>query len=323
MYRALAMILVIFLGIPEVLATSQREAAQAAFSRANRAFDRKDYEQALAGYRRAQALFPSIKILLNIAITLDVMGRGPEAVPLLERFLEVGTSTSRKARREAQARLASLRKRLARIRVKVSPPGARVFVGQRPVTPAREEGWLYLEPGTHVVSVRKDGFITYVQKVALKRGERRDLEARLHPVKEYAPSERQTPRAVAGRQRKATWAIATLGIGLAGAAGAGALYGVGASRGSEAHDRYTGATTHSGGGTEEEVTGYREDVESARRMLTGGHVLAGAAVVAIGVSIYLFSSRSPAADTGGDQLVSSVEIVPSARGATLSIGGRF
>ena len=309
-----------------VLARPDKEAARAAFARANRAFDARKYREALVGYRRAHALFPSLKILLNIGITLDVMGRGPEALSCLERFMKEGTSESKKARREARARLEKLKRRLARVRIKDLPGGAGVWVGDRSVDRAQAAQGIYLEPGIHRVSVRRDGSPPQVQEVTLRPGELRDLEARLRPmagpageVKEFRPPRQRAPSPDAGYGRRTTWAYVTLGLGLACVAGASVIYGLGASRGSAAHELYTEATGRSGGGTAEEVTRYREDVESARAMLTGGHVLAGAALVAAGVSIYLFSSRT----TRRDQTVSSVGIIPAPSGAALAIGGRF
>ena len=324
---AVILIAIMAMASARVQARPNKQAAQSAFSRANRAFDGKNYEEALVGYRKAQSLFPSLRILLNIGITLDVMGRGPEALPYLEKFLQAGGEASNKARREARARLVKLIRRLARVRIKDLPGGAGVSVGTRGVDRAQVAQGLYLEPGTYVVSVRKEGYLPHVQEVALKRGERRDLEVRLQPVeirpagavKEFRPLQQPTPPPDVGYGRKTTWAYLTLGIGLACAAGAGVLYGLGASQGSAAHDEYIGATGRSGGGTVDEVTRYREDVESARLMLTGGHVLAGAALAAVGLSIYLFSSRA----TSGDPTISSMGIIPTPRGAALAIGGCF
>ncbi len=97
---------------------------------------------------------------------------------------------------------------------------------------------------------------------------------------------------------------------MACAAGAGVLYGVGSAQGDTAHERYLAAWRL------EEISSHRADVESAERLLIGGHVLVGVAAAAVGLSIYQFVA-------GGAPERTTVGLVPGTDGLTLALGGSF
>jgi len=331
-----AFLVLVAVMVPTVAhARSSRADAQAALRRGNLAFDRGDYEAALASFRKARVIYPSNKILLNIGITLDLLRRGPEAISCLERFLLLEGRAPRRAIREARARIAALKRRLSCVEVKSGVPDATVTLGTMSIgrTPAAR---VCLEPGTYTLRVEKKGYATSVQRVLLGTGEHRELNVQIQPLavrrgdawrrsraKDVVGGSRSLAEAAAGQRRTTIWAYTTLGIGLACAVGAGVLYGVGAHQGNSAHEKYAEATSKSGGDISE-IVQYREDVESAGAKLLAAHFVVGSAVVALGVSIYLFSNRralSPG--RGRDVLTGSLLVVPTTTGGALAVRGQF
>lgn len=103
-----------------------------------------------------------------------------------------------------------------------------------------------------------------------------------------------------------------LGAGLALVAGAATLYGVGGARGARAHGDYMDATNPN------VMAHHYADVERARTMVIAGHGLAGAGVIALGISLYQFLARP---DAPQDQ--PRMAVGPVAGGAALSVGGTF
>ncbi len=82
-------------------------------------------------------------------------------------------------------------------------------------------------------------------------------------------------------------AYGTLGLGVASAVGAGVLYGVGISNGSESHEAYEAATDPA------VILERRAEVESAQKLVIGGHVLAGVAAVSLGLGLYQLLTLEP------------------------------
>lgn len=317
-----------------------KQKARALLIEGNTRYEKGQHAEALRLFRAAHAAFPSYKILYNMATTLNDMGRPTEAAGQLERYFEEGGSEATdELARSARQLLAKLNGRLASIRVRSGVAGQGVFVGGRlrGLTPLKKK--VYLIPGSHLLTVRKKGFLPFSKRLVLKAGEHRSVPVTLTPKPALpaarpaaptaavpTPRPRPGPGSAAGdgrRRIKTIWAYSTLGVGLALAVGAGVLYGVGASQGETAQDDYRSATgAVSSGVDRDEVCRYHDEVESARSKIVAGNVLAGAAVVALGISIYQFVTRpAPARQQTGDRAM--LHLAPTARGATLVLGGRF
>src|SRR5687768_9258213 len=86
---------------------------------------------ALEKFFEAHRVFPSAKIVFNLAASLRKLERRAEAAEAYERFLvETADSTTlaESWRKTARERLRELRASLGRLRVEVTPPHARVLV---------------------------------------------------------------------------------------------------------------------------------------------------------------------------------------------------
>ena len=91
------------------------------------------------------------------------------------------------------------------------------------------------------------------------------------------------------RKRHTILAWSSLGLGIASVVTAGVLYGVGLGQRSAAYDNYSAARK------QEEIDSHWADVLYEEKKLIAGHVLAGVAAAAVGVSVYFFVTRPPSA----------------------------
>ena len=301
------------------------------------------YKEALEKYNAAYKLLPSFKIAFNVALTQEKLGNYPAAYTSYKYFLKTGEGKSpEKMLRLARDKLALLAQKIARVKVTSSVSGATVKVNGIKVgkTPLPGDWEMAIKAPKNVgVWVEAKGYQTFTKSLHLEAGQAVTVEAVLKPVPkpgqaqpvaklpENAP---EPAAAVAGpdadgeieyqqnqkRRSKTIWAWTTLGVGLACAVGAGVMYGVGKSQVDSAYDEYSDL------GVGDDFDNEWADVEAAGNLYIGGHVLAGVAVAAIGVSVYMFVTRPEARERDaarGWNLALSVD----GRGAGLLLRGGF
>jgi len=323
-----AMVALAFVGIslasPALGARTTREEANALYLEGNQKYNRGDHQGALEKLLKAYSIYPSYKIGYNIAATMEAVKRIEEAAEWYERFInQADKKAPKEILKSARASLASLSAKLYRMELICSVVGAQVQAGGRVIGKTPLEHRIYLRPGPGQLKVTKDGYAPFSQQMEFKAGQQKDLHVHLSlsgalapkpaPATALAPSVpaplktepgfKADPGAVTARQdsadttlqerrrSKTIWAYATLGTGVALALGAGVLYGVGVSQGSEAQDSYLLATNKKPVASDTELAQLEADKESARTMVLVGNVLIGAAAVALGVSIYQFVTR--------------------------------
>jgi hypothetical protein len=104
-----------------------------------------DYQAALVRFQRAYAVFPSPKILFNIAITLDALRRPAEAAQAYQLYLALAAPGGGEADRRARVARAALQRLGARPgQLQLGgPPGPREI-------PARRRTWAWLAVGTSI-----------------------------------------------------------------------------------------------------------------------------------------------------------------------------
>ncbi len=199
--------------------------------------------------------------------------------------------------------------------VRSTPPGAEVrldsrVMGKTPVTR------LALRARAYQVELVLEGYKRWRREKAVVAGKERTMAATLQPTQATAGSpDVDTDEAPRSRTRTVL-AWAGLGLAVAATATAGVLYGVGVSNGDEAHEAYVAATRPG------DALRYREEVEGAQTKVLAGHVLAGVATAALGLSIYCFVTRREApTSTSGAGVV--VGFSPSPGGAGFSVAGSF
>lgn len=314
-------------------AQTSREDAISLLRQGNKLHSKGDYKGALNKYRQAFKRYPSYKLEFNIASTLYVMGRLTEAAGYLDRFLlRASKIAPRKMVEKAQKRFEELRTRLARVMITCAIPGATIKVDGEPAGRTPQHRHIYLLPGKRALTVEKEGFPRFTHDLEVAAGEFKELAVDwvAKPVDAPPPPKKRRVKrsgakrakevgaAAAKRRRtKSIWAYTTLGVGVAFALGAGALYTVGGLEGRAAYKDYAKETYP------DLVAQYRGEVEAAETKLIVGHVLAGVALAATAVSIYHFLTRPAAEEPGGQQGRAAFSVAPAANGAMISVEGVF
>jgi outer membrane receptor protein involved in Fe transport len=109
--------------------SGEADEAQFYFSRGNRAYQEKHFDDALASYYLSNRLVPNRNVQFNIARCLDRLGRYEEAYRAWST-LSAQTLPENEAKVVREA-IEALRPHLALVEVASSPPGATVYVGRR------------------------------------------------------------------------------------------------------------------------------------------------------------------------------------------------
>ena len=331
-----AVMLAMTLSIPPSALAGDTAQAGKLFKEGNKFRLAGKYKEALEKYNAAYKLLPSFKIEYNTALVLDKMGNHPAAYMTYKTFLKSGAGKSpEKILQKARKRVAELKQKIALVKVTSNVSGAIVKVnginvGKTPLPGDWEMG--VKAPKNVGVWVEVEGYQTFTRSMSLKPGQAITVEAVLKPVPKPAPAQpvaklpekapepkpvavvekpKEPATAVMGhdadgeieyqqnqkRRSKTIWAWTTLGVGLACAAGAGVMYGVGSIQVSSAYDAYKAVPASAAHSTFNEKW---SRVESASKLYIGGHVLAGVAAAAMGVSVYMFASR-PTVEIEDDQ----------------------
>ena len=173
-------------------ARAENEKARAAilFKEGNRLRKERRFTEALEKYNEAYRIYPSFKIDLNRGLTLQDLGREPEAATAYQRFLYLGgRKITQKMKKRALHKLAMLQKRLALLEVQVDRPGAEVRIDGKVIGIAPLELPHYLGVGEHGVEVRAKGFQTFTKSLHLEAGQALTVEAVLKPLPKPAPAQ--------------------------------------------------------------------------------------------------------------------------------------
>lgn len=139
--------------------------ARQIFLQGRAAYNQGDFKGALKLFRQAQELYPSVKVDLSIAFTLEKMGWVIQAAESYERYLLEGSGeVSRTVELQVRAKLDGFRKSLATIEVRTELEGALIKIDglAKVKTPLRYR--LYVRPGAHRLTLSTDDDPDYFSK---------------------------------------------------------------------------------------------------------------------------------------------------------------
>src|SRR5581483_788626 len=100
-------LLTVALLVSSVARADKLEDAKAAFAVGKQAFERGEYEMALAQFQKAEALAPAPSLLYNIGRTFEALGRFKEASQMYDRYLEQVGPPKNNDEKECQNNLAA------------------------------------------------------------------------------------------------------------------------------------------------------------------------------------------------------------------------
>ncbi len=260
------------------------EEARARYRRGIELFDDGDYRLALLELERAYSLSPNYKVLYNIAQVHFQLNEYAKARAAFERYLKEGGSDVPESRRaEVEKELATLKTRVAILSVNVNIADAEVTLNGEPVGKGSLSR-VVVDAGVLRVQVAAQGFGMQTRVVKLAGGDETTMSIVLT---------KSTPDIIVSREGLPATAIAgwiTTGILVAGAVGTGIAANAAASR----YDTKRSAPIQ---GSPQEAAA---DLDRQRSLVQGlavtTDVLAVAAILAGGVSLYLTLRRSPQED---------------------------
>ena len=300
-------------------------AAQALFEEAQRRVAAGDYEQACPEFKASYALDAAGGTLLNLADCLEKQGRTASA---WSHFKDALVQAQRDGRSErvqyAQQHIRALEPKLGYLTAQV--PAASNVGGltlQVDGTELASAAWgtaLPVDPGSHVVRAEAPGFEPFEQNVTSRRA-RRPANSPARPAaarcsRRRARGAHLASRAHAGRDG-AQQLGAHLGLDRTGGVGVAAL-GVGSYFGVRAFSLWDEREAGCEGGCTSDAKAAGDDANQAATLATVG-VSAGIALLATSTVLFLYSAEDgPDAEVG-----TRLSFTPTARGATLSLGGQF
>ena len=164
-------------------------AAEAHFTRGVALADAGRWEEAIRAFEDARLAAPLPAVLFNLAEAHRRVGAAHTYHALMayrEYLASLGDAPSPN-RAVALERIEDLSRRIARLRIEVSPVTATVRIDDHEVSPGTRE--VELEPGPHAIVVRADEHLPDARSVTLAEGERGALMVTLSrtPVRVEAP----------------------------------------------------------------------------------------------------------------------------------------
>jgi hypothetical protein len=158
-------------GAPTSSASKQQEAKKHAAA-GSQALSRADTETAVRELTTAAAIAPDADILLSLARAHRLHGEPAKARDVLEQLrTNYGPKLSAPKRAEVDAELASVKAKLATLKLDVAEPGASVKVDGKDAGTTPLAAPLELGTGVHEIVVSKAGFVTATRRVELAAGE--------------------------------------------------------------------------------------------------------------------------------------------------------
>lgn len=222
--RALPAFALIVLSAGAVDAASPKEKAQARglINEAKKAMKDKRFADAERALRRADELDPSPQTKVDLGASLAGEGKLVEASRVLHSVTDgpAASPTAKKSHDQAAKALAAIEPRIPSIQVDVGGPSAGKAQTAIDGKDVDASSAVPLDPGSHQVAVRAEGFESAEKTVSLKEGAHERLHLDLVPV------DKRPPPKVAGRASASVivaFSIGGAGLIVGGAAGIAAM----------------------------------------------------------------------------------------------------
>lgn len=206
-------------------ALSAAQISQAYLRCALNQFTRHEYRQAIRYFDLANRAAPSADLHYNIARSHELLNEYEEAAGAYERYLRDKVNASDRAEVEARIRqlrdLARRRREAARqqdgralLTVNVDQPGARVRIDGREVGTSPVASGVQVQPGSHRLTVERDGYQLWQGVVRARAGETGRADVALGEATRYRtqPAPHIASFALGGTGAAAIVAGAVLGI---------------------------------------------------------------------------------------------------------------
>jgi hypothetical protein len=157
--------------------------AQVRWNEGKAYFDAGNFEAARVAFKQAYTVFPHAAFLQNLGEAELRTGRNVEAARHFTAFLRASSSGSPAQRELAKKSLARASERLGSIVVTTNVDDAEIRIDDEVVgrSPLGSLAW-YVEPGRHLVTARKDGYLDGSERIDVSVGPPRSVFVRVQRV---------------------------------------------------------------------------------------------------------------------------------------------
>jgi hypothetical protein len=142
-----------------------------------RAFSRGDAQRALDSFQEAYRIYPSPRLLYDMGLAEEAMGRWADAIESFRSFLTQAPEAPERARQHATASLQALEPRVGRLVLVVDPPDAELTLDGEAVQ--LRSAIVRVMPGRHTLTARTPRHEPRSESVELLAGQSRTVELRL------------------------------------------------------------------------------------------------------------------------------------------------
>jgi hypothetical protein len=145
-----------------------------------------DYAQAITEFRRAHELYPTPRILFNLAQAYRRGGMLSEAITTFRRYVAESPDLASEQRREVEDAIAEIEANRAVLTFEVEPAGATVTLDGRDLGTAPLARNAEVLPGEHRVSIRLENYVSHEERVEVSAHDQRLVNVTLRPTERNA-----------------------------------------------------------------------------------------------------------------------------------------
>lgn len=164
------------------VSAKDKATARALLREGTRLFNKGKHQDALDRFNRAYALFPSPKLLYNIAQAHQELGHPVEALTAFEGFLAQVQRPPARLAADVRRSVAGLQAQLAELQIQVDVAGAELSLDGRPLGVAPLPDSVWVTPGAHEIAARKHGFLPAKKAIDARAGGAQQVAITLPPL---------------------------------------------------------------------------------------------------------------------------------------------
>jgi len=140
--------------------------------------DEGDCKNAVIEFEESYSLYPTAVVLYNMALCYDELHKYAKAMKYYRQYIEEATKVSEMESKPIKSRMKKLEKFLGSVKVTCNVDGASVLIDDEEIgkTPLDE---IYVETGQHTLTVKKDNFSVFKEKLKMVSGKTVSVEAHL------------------------------------------------------------------------------------------------------------------------------------------------
>lgn len=140
--------------------------------------DEGDYKTAVIEFEESYSLYPTAVVLYNMALCYDDLHKYAKAMKYYKQYIEEATEVSDIKKKTIKSRMKKLEEFLGAVKVTCNVDGASVLIDDEEIgkTPLDE---IYVETGQHTLTVKKDNFSVFKEKLKMVSGKTVSVEAYL------------------------------------------------------------------------------------------------------------------------------------------------